>query len=89
VDVLRETDVNEKWEVGFEVLTVVSMKMAVFWVVAPCSLVKVYQCFRGPYCLQNFYTTFHYYLNIACPTVRKIFNMSNNKWINEEIIAAK
>jgi hypothetical protein len=24
----------------FEVLTVVSMKMVVFWVVAPCSLVK-------------------------------------------------
>jgi hypothetical protein len=26
----------------------VSMKMAVFWVVAPCSLVEVYQRFRGP-----------------------------------------
>jgi hypothetical protein len=26
----------------------VSMKMAIFWVVAPCSLVEVYQCFRGP-----------------------------------------
>jgi hypothetical protein len=25
--------------------------MAVFWVVAPCSLVEVYQRFRGPYCL--------------------------------------
>jgi hypothetical protein len=22
--------------------------MAVFWVVAPCSLVEVYKCFRGP-----------------------------------------
>jgi hypothetical protein len=31
--------------VGFEVLTVVSTKMAVFWVVAPCSLVEVYQRF--------------------------------------------
>jgi hypothetical protein len=29
---------------GFEVLTAVSTKMAVFWVVAPCSLVEVYQC---------------------------------------------
>jgi hypothetical protein len=28
--------------VGFEVLTVVSTKMAVFWVVALCSLVEVY-----------------------------------------------
>jgi hypothetical protein len=26
----------------------VSTKMAVFWVVALCSLVEVYQCFRGP-----------------------------------------
>jgi hypothetical protein len=26
----------------------VSMKMAVFWVVAPCSLVEVYQYFRDP-----------------------------------------
>jgi hypothetical protein len=33
---------------GFEVLTVVSMKIAVFWVVTPCSLVEVYQRFRGP-----------------------------------------
>jgi hypothetical protein len=24
------------------------MKMAVFWVVGPCSLVKVYHRFRGP-----------------------------------------
>jgi hypothetical protein len=29
-------------EVGLEVLMVVSMKMAVFWVVVPCSLVEVY-----------------------------------------------
>jgi hypothetical protein len=27
--------------VRFEVLTAVSMKMAVFWVVAPCSLVEL------------------------------------------------
>jgi hypothetical protein len=33
---------------GFEVLTAASMKMAVFWAVAPCSLVQVYQRFRGP-----------------------------------------
>jgi hypothetical protein len=36
--------------VGFEVLTAVSMKMVVFWVAAPCSLVEVYQRFRGPCC---------------------------------------
>jgi hypothetical protein len=31
--------------VGFEVLTAVSTKMAVFWVVAPCSVVEVNQRF--------------------------------------------
>jgi hypothetical protein len=40
------------WE-GFEVLMKVSTKMAVFWVVAPCSLGEVYQRFRGPCCLHN------------------------------------
>jgi hypothetical protein len=29
------------------------MKMAVFCVVAPCSLVEVYQRFRGPCCLHH------------------------------------
>jgi hypothetical protein len=39
--------------VGFEVLTAVSMKIAVFWVVAPCSLVEFYQRFRGPCCVHH------------------------------------
>jgi hypothetical protein len=39
--------------VGFEVLTVTSMKMAVFWVVAPCSLVEVYQRFSGTCCFHH------------------------------------
>jgi hypothetical protein len=30
-----------------------NVKMDVFWVVAPCSLVEVYQRFRGPYCLHH------------------------------------
>jgi hypothetical protein len=34
--------------VRFEVLTAVSTKIAVFWVVALCSLVEVYQRFKGP-----------------------------------------
>jgi hypothetical protein len=41
------------WQVGFEVLTAVRSKMAVFWVVAPCSLVEVYQRFIGLCCLQH------------------------------------
>jgi hypothetical protein len=35
--------------VGFEVLKAVRTKMAVFWVVAPCSLVEVYQRFSPDY----------------------------------------
>jgi hypothetical protein len=35
----------------FQVLAVASMKMAVFWVVVPCSLVEVYWHFRGACCL--------------------------------------
>jgi hypothetical protein len=31
----------------FEVLKVTSMKMAVFWDVAPCSLIDIDRCFRG------------------------------------------
>jgi hypothetical protein len=33
--------------VRFQVLIVASMKMAVFWVAAPRSLVEVYRRFRG------------------------------------------
>jgi hypothetical protein len=31
----------------------IHLKMAVFWVVAPCSLVEVYQRFRGPCSLHH------------------------------------
>jgi hypothetical protein len=41
--------------VGFEVLRLVSTKLAVFWVVAPCSLVEVYQRIRGPCCLHHWH----------------------------------
>jgi hypothetical protein len=34
----------------FQVFMAVSVKMAVFWFVAPCSLVEVYWCFRGVFC---------------------------------------
>jgi hypothetical protein len=36
-----------------EVFMAVTMMMAVFWVVAPCRLVWVYQRFRGLYCLHH------------------------------------
>jgi hypothetical protein len=44
---------NINFIVGFEVLTAVSTKMAVFWVIALCSLVEVYQRFRGLCCLHH------------------------------------
>jgi hypothetical protein len=44
---------NRNKKVGFEILTAASTKMAVFWVVAPCSLVEVYRRFRGPCCLHH------------------------------------
>jgi hypothetical protein len=39
--------------VGLEVLTAASMKMAVFWIVAPCSLVEVYRHFIGACCVHH------------------------------------
>jgi hypothetical protein len=45
---------NKEIRVGFEVLTEpLGTKMAVFWVVAPCCVVDVYQRFRGPCCLHH------------------------------------
>jgi hypothetical protein len=38
---------NGESDVGYEVLTAVSMKIAVFWVVVPCSLVEVYRPVDG------------------------------------------
>jgi hypothetical protein len=35
------------WGMKFQVLTAASMKVAVFWVVAPCSLEEVFRRFRG------------------------------------------
>jgi hypothetical protein len=40
--------------VRFEVLTAASIKMTVFWVVAPYSVVEVYRRFRGACCLHNY-----------------------------------
>jgi hypothetical protein len=39
--------------VRFQVLTAASMKIIVFWDVAPCSLIEVYQRFRGTYCIHH------------------------------------
>jgi hypothetical protein len=39
--------------VRLDVLMAAGMQVAVFWVVAPCSLVEVYQCFRDACCLHR------------------------------------
>jgi hypothetical protein len=36
-------------ELGFDVLDVVMMLIALFWIETPCRLVGGYQCFRGTY----------------------------------------
>jgi hypothetical protein len=50
-----------KWEIKMKLGTVDYVKchteerkkVAVFWVVALCGLVQVFQCFRGLYCLHH------------------------------------
>jgi hypothetical protein len=37
----------------FEVLMAVSMKMAILWVVAPCSVVEINRCFRCACCTHH------------------------------------
>jgi hypothetical protein len=44
---------NKSSLVRFQVLTAASMKMAVLWVVVPCTLVEVYRRFRGTCCLHH------------------------------------
>jgi hypothetical protein len=39
--------------IGIQILMAASTKMAVLWVAAPCSLVEVYQLFRGAFCLRH------------------------------------
>jgi hypothetical protein len=39
--------------VRFRILTAASMKMAVLWDAAPCSLVEAYRRYRSAYCLHN------------------------------------
>jgi hypothetical protein len=52
------------------------MKTAVFWVVAPCSLVEVYQHFRGPCCLHNH----HPDLMEAARTSEMLVNFYQTTW---------
>jgi hypothetical protein len=49
---VRPSVTNQNF-VRFQVPSTASMKMTVFWVIAPCSLVEVYRRFRGTYCLHH------------------------------------
>jgi hypothetical protein len=52
---MRNPNWNDFWlpiETKFQEVPLI-LKIAVFWVVAPCSLVEVYQRFRGPCCFHH------------------------------------
>jgi hypothetical protein len=52
IDRFVEENYRQLYElVKFQVLTAASVKIAVFWIVAPCSLVEVCRRFRGVCCL--------------------------------------
>jgi hypothetical protein len=64
---------SSNW-VGFEVLTAVSTKMAVFWVVALCSLVEVYKSFGGLCCPH------HQVMMEAAKTSETLVNFYQTTW---------
>jgi hypothetical protein len=47
------TAYGQAYYVRLEVLTAASMKMAIFWAVAPCSLVEVFRRFGGACCFHH------------------------------------
>jgi hypothetical protein len=53
--VAQGISLSREWlkEVKFQVLTAASMKMVLFWVIMPCSLVEVFRRFRGACCLHH------------------------------------
>jgi hypothetical protein len=55
--VLYRGPYNTKQVLIFQVPTSASMKMTVFWDVAPCSIIEIYQHFRGAYCLHCQYNS--------------------------------
>jgi hypothetical protein len=54
------------------------MKIAVFWVVAPCSLVEVYQRFRGPCCLHHQGASSLTAVRTSNPTEKCMHNFGQN-----------
>jgi hypothetical protein len=66
--------------VGFQVITAACMKMAVFWVVAPCSVIEACRRFRGASCLHHLgddshlqhltYLGFFYIYKIRNPSIK-------------------
>jgi hypothetical protein len=50
-----------------------TLKMTVFWDVAPCSLVEVYECLRGAYCV-------HHQGDEATSTTEKLVKFYQTAW---------
>jgi hypothetical protein len=67
--------------VRFQVLMVVSMQMAVFWVVAPCSLVEVYRRFR-PACTHKkcAVRAAYQYMDINCVRMHRPVRATSNRF---------
>jgi hypothetical protein len=58
------------------------MKMTVFWVVVPCSLVEFYQRFRGACCLHHQGNDGGALLIEAATTSEMLVNLYQTTWLN-------
>jgi hypothetical protein len=69
-DVMQSSVVCVQYILRYKVLTAVTVKIIVFWVVAPCSLVVRHQCFGGTCCLNPllriFNTVLAFSVNTTC-----------------------
>jgi hypothetical protein len=65
------------------------MKIAVFWVVAPCSLVEVYQRFGGPCCLhhQGDESSEDSRLGFLCLNI--LYTVMQSNWVSERSIRSR
>jgi hypothetical protein len=75
---MTSSHISNKQAYGFicmrsQVLTMVTMKITVFWDVMSCSLVDIYECLRGTFCpIFNVEVFYHNIVNALQPTQRRI-----------------
>jgi hypothetical protein len=53
IKILRSVKLTKQEHIGRYYKRIINIKMSVFWVMAPCSLVEVYRRFRRAYCSMN------------------------------------